>query len=210
MPTVVPELFPVLLSYCMYCCVLAVSSTAESTEPLLCMKVRTNTQTREVDSPSHAGLARRIIFLLAVSVILILPPMPLTGRHRAALVESALRHPLPTHDPYYRSVPLGRGGGRDSYIMGVGPLQNVSLPPLLLLHEIISVSVVRYLFVLYLVQYTAKMAPSIVQVAVSLLSVASAYASADSNYAVVLDKRAAVAPTVLPGTWAYQVTFNPI
>ncbi|KAF8862211.1 glyoxal oxidase-like protein [Acephala macrosclerotiorum] len=44
------------------------------------------------------------------------------------------------------------------------------------------------------------MAPSIVQVAASLFFIAS-YASVD---AVVLNKRAAVVPTVLSGTWAYQ------
>jgi hypothetical protein len=45
------------------------------------------------------------------------------------------------------------------------------------------------------------MAPSFVQAAISLLCVGSAWA--DSRYAVVLDKRAAV-PSILPGTWAYQ------
>ncbi|KUJ12265.1 uncharacterized protein LY89DRAFT_738058 [Mollisia scopiformis] len=47
------------------------------------------------------------------------------------------------------------------------------------------------------------MAPSIIQAAVSLFCVASAFASADSN-AVVLEKRGGVVPSTLPGTWAYQ------
>ena len=46
------------------------------------------------------------------------------------------------------------------------------------------------------------MAPSFVQVATSLLCVGSAWA--DSNYALVLDKRAAVIPSPLPGTFVYQ------
>lgn len=48
------------------------------------------------------------------------------------------------------------------------------------------------------------MAPSIVQAAISLLCVSSAWAIADPRYAVVLDKRAASIPTTLPGTWTYQ------
>lgn len=46
------------------------------------------------------------------------------------------------------------------------------------------------------------MAPSIVQAAVSLLCVSSVFA--ESNYAVVLDKRAVVIPSSLPGTWVYN------
>lgn len=47
------------------------------------------------------------------------------------------------------------------------------------------------------------MAPSIVQVAVSSLCVASAYASAN-GYAPVLEKRALVVSNSLPGTWTFQ------
>ncbi|PVH75465.1 copper radical oxidase [Cadophora sp. DSE1049] len=57
------------------------------------------------------------------------------------------------------------------------------------------------------------MAPSIVQVAFSLLFAGSAFASSDvayapleNRYAAVLDKR--VIPTTLPGTWAYQGCYS--
>jgi len=46
------------------------------------------------------------------------------------------------------------------------------------------------------------MAPSIVQAAFSLLFAGAAFATSDSRYAAVLDKR--VIPTTLPGTWKYQ------
>ena len=46
------------------------------------------------------------------------------------------------------------------------------------------------------------MAPSFVQAAVSSLCVG--FALANSHYAAVLDKRAAVIPSILLGTWAYQ------
>lgn len=48
------------------------------------------------------------------------------------------------------------------------------------------------------------MAPSIVQAAVSLIHIASAYASVDSRYATVFEKRAAGVSAVLPGTWTLQ------
>jgi hypothetical protein len=48
------------------------------------------------------------------------------------------------------------------------------------------------------------MAPSIVQVAISLFCVGSVLVNGESRYADVLDKRAAVIPTTLPGTWAYE------
>lgn len=57
------------------------------------------------------------------------------------------------------------------------------------------------------------MAPSIVQVAFSLLFAGSAFASSDvayaplnNRYATVLDKR--VIPTKLPGTWVYNGCFS--
>jgi WSC domain len=46
------------------------------------------------------------------------------------------------------------------------------------------------------------MAPSFVQAAVSSLCVG--FALANSHYTAVLDKRAAVIPSILLGTWAYQ------
>jgi hypothetical protein len=46
------------------------------------------------------------------------------------------------------------------------------------------------------------MAPSFVQAAISLLCVGPVWA--DFNYAAVLDKRAAVIPSTLPGTWSFQ------
>ena len=49
------------------------------------------------------------------------------------------------------------------------------------------------------------MAPSLVQAAVSLMVVGTAWAGLDTSYAVeVLDKRAGVVSTKLPGTWTYQ------
>jgi hypothetical protein len=48
------------------------------------------------------------------------------------------------------------------------------------------------------------MAPSIVQAAVALLCVGSVLANMDSGYAIGLEKRAAVIPSTLLGTWSYQ------
>jgi hypothetical protein len=56
------------------------------------------------------------------------------------------------------------------------------------------------------------MAPSFLQAAVSLISVSTALAAADTPFAVALDKRVATVPTTLPGTWQYQgcyIDFGP-
>ena len=54
-----------------------------------------------------------------------------------------------------------------------------------------------------------KMAPSFIQAAFSLIFVGSVWAGLDTRHIVeVLDKRAAVVSTTLPGTWKFQGMLN--